>query len=117
MLVSDVPSSNAPGGADVRFFEEVGVVDSDEPTKIYAFSVLEPEHGACFNIGMGPDGTALISYSDLFGFYQLPDGTKWAEHGYLYDREDVVSIESTTILTRIGRVESVAADQCRTPLV
>ena len=65
-------------------------MDSDETSRIYAFSLDSPEHGACFNIGLGPDGTALISYSDLCALYELPDGTKWAEHGALYDMEDMV---------------------------
>jgi len=27
--------------------------------------------------------------------YQLPDGTKWAEHGNFYDCEDLVSVQNT----------------------
>lgn len=37
----------------------------------------------------------VISWSDLHVLYQLPDGTKWAEHGNFYDCEDVVSIQNT----------------------
>ena len=39
------------------------------------------------------DGEAnpIISWSDLHVLYQLPDGSKWAEHGNFYDCEDLVS--------------------------
>lgn len=33
----------------------------------------------------------IISWSDLHALYQLPDGTKWAEHGNYFDSEDMVS--------------------------
>ena len=68
------------------------MVDPDDARKSYRFDLLDRVHGACFNIGMGPDRTPLISWSDLYNFYQLPDGTKWAEHGCLYDREDLVTL-------------------------
>ena len=32
----------------------------------------------------------IISYSNLHAFYQLPDGTTWAEHGHFYDQDDLV---------------------------
>lgn len=39
------------------------------------------------------DGQAspVIGWNDLHVLYQLPDGSKWAEHGSLYDSEDLVS--------------------------
>ena len=37
----------------------------------------------------------VISWSDLHVLYQLPDGTKWAEHGNFYDCEDLVSKQNT----------------------
>lgn len=33
----------------------------------------------------------IISWSDLHVLYQLPDGSKWAEHGNFFDCEDLVS--------------------------
>lgn len=36
----------------------------------------------------------VISWSDLHVLYQLPDGTKWAEHGTFYDCEDLVSLQN-----------------------
>lgn len=33
----------------------------------------------------------VIGWNDLHVLYQLPDGSKWAEHGSLYDSEDLVS--------------------------
>lgn len=50
----------------------------------------EPTHCACFNIGLGQDGSPLISWSDLYAIYMLPDGSKWAEHGYFFDMDDLV---------------------------
>lgn len=73
----------------VKFFGEVDVVDPDDPAKIFSFVLSDPAHCACFNIGVGQDGSPLLSWSDLYSFYELPDGTKWAEHGYLYDAEDL----------------------------
>ena len=42
------------------------------------------------------DGQAspVIGWNDLHILYQLPDGSKWAEHGSLYDSEDLVSCYS-----------------------
>ena len=37
--------------------------------------------------------------ADLYSLYQLPDGSKWAEHGYFYDADDLeehVSHENAT---------------------
>ena len=76
--------------AGVQFFEEAAVTDPDSASRVYRFSVARPEHCACFNIGQGPDGSPLISWSDLAALYRLPDGTTWAEHGTLYDSEDLV---------------------------
>ena len=47
-------------------------------------------HCASFHMGVGKDGSPILSWSDLFAFYQLPDGSKWAEHGYFHDAEDLV---------------------------
>ena len=66
------------------------MTDPDSESKAYLFSVADQEHCACFNIGEGQDGSPLISWSDMMVLYQLPDGTKWAEHGSLYDTEDLV---------------------------
>ena len=33
----------------------------------------------------------VIGWNDLHILYQLPDGSMWAEHGNLYDSEDLVS--------------------------
>ncbi|CAD7698584.1 unnamed protein product [Ostreobium quekettii] len=74
---------------NVKFYEEVDVIDPDDPTKVFNFNLNDPAHCACFNIGVGEDGSPLLSWSDLYSFYELPDGTKWAEHGYLYDAEDL----------------------------
>lgn len=64
--------------------------DPDDPGKEYSFDLADTAHGACFNIGIGSDGSPLISWSDLHALYQLPDGTKWAEHGFFHDAEDMV---------------------------
>ena len=38
----------------------------------------------------GPNGKdPVISWSDLTALYELPDGSKWAEHGYFEDKEDL----------------------------
>jgi len=73
----------------IKFFEELHVIDADDTNRTFTFSLKDPDHCACFNIGEGKDGSPLLSWSNLFAFYQLPDGSKWAEHGYLYDREDL----------------------------
>ena len=38
------------------------------------------------------EANPIISWSDLHVLYQLPDGSKWAEHGNFYDCEDLVSL-------------------------
>ncbi|GMH33652.1 hypothetical protein BSKO_01486 [Bryopsis sp. KO-2023] len=73
----------------VKFFEELEVVDPDDCSRVFRFKLEDPTHCACFNIGVGEDGSPLMSWSDLSYFYELPDGTKWVEHGYLYDLEDL----------------------------
>ena len=50
----------------------------------------DTDHCACFNIGLGSDGSPLLSWSHLYAFYRLPDGSTWAEHDYLHDAEDLV---------------------------
>jgi len=77
--------------SNIKFFEELHVVDADDKNRMFTFSLQDPDHCACFNMGEGRDGSPLLSWSNLFAFYQLPDGSKWAEHGYLYDREDLES--------------------------
>ena len=44
------------------------------------------------DVFLDEDGEAnpIISWSDLHVLYQLPDGSKWAEHGNFYDCEDLV---------------------------
>ena len=77
--------------AGVRFYRAVSVVDPDDARKAYGFDLDgHPAHGACFHVGAGPDGTPLISWSDLRALYQLSDGSKWAEHGFFHDAEDLV---------------------------
>eukprot|EP00959_Pyramimonas_sp_CCMP1952_P377362 7904034-Pyramimonas_sp.AAC.1 len=60
----------------------------------------DPGHAACFRMSeSGDDMTMRISYSNLYSLYQLPDGSKWAEHGYFYDADDLeehVSHENAT---------------------
>ena len=48
----------------------------------------------CTLIADGPSDDAIISWSELYALYQLPDGTTWAEHGYFHDAEDVAGIAS-----------------------
>ncbi len=55
----------------------------------FTFSLREPSHGISFAIGEGDDGSPLLSYSVCHAFYQLPDGSKWAEHTDLYDVDDL----------------------------
>ncbi|CAL8460566.1 g95 [Coccomyxa elongata] len=73
----------------VCFYQAVTVQDPDDSQKEYRFDLADPVHGACFNIGIGPDGSPLISWSNLHALYELPDGTKWAEHGFFHDAEDM----------------------------
>ena len=79
-------------GAGVRFFAAVDVSDPDEPGRLYSFDLSNREHGPCFNIGQGADSTPLISWSNLYSLYELPDGSKWAEHGFFHDTEDMVGL-------------------------
>lgn len=84
------------GTRELRFFAMVTIVDADEPERVFTFDLTEPSeyvsHGACFNIGVGHDGSPLISYSSVRAFYQLPDGSMWAEHEDLYDSEDLAAL-------------------------
>ncbi len=53
----------------------------------------------------------VISWSDLHVLYQLPDGTKWAEHGNFYDCEDLVSVQNTMPIL-FGICSSLYASHC-----
>ena len=57
----------------------------------FTFSLRDPGHGISFAIGEGDDGSPLLSYSICHAYYQLPDGSKWAEHTDLYDVDDLRS--------------------------
>ena len=80
--------------AGVTFYSRCLVRDPDDPRRVYRFSTADKAHCASFNIGDGHDGSPLISWSDLHHMYTLPDGSKWAEHGLLYDSEDLVRPQS-----------------------
>ena len=87
-------------GKTPMFFAAVTIVDADEPDREFKFDLTEPltynSHGACFNIGIGNDGSPLISYSIVRSFYQLPDGSMWAEHEDFYDSEDLDALAKRT---------------------
>ncbi len=74
----------------MTFYGGVEVVDPDDSKKLYTFKLADKPHCACFNIGVGPEESPIISWSDLYCLYCLPDGTKWAEHGNYHDMEDLV---------------------------
>ena len=76
--------------AGVRFYQRATVADPDAPGAHFTFDLGDPAHAACFNVGVGPDGGTLISWSPLHALYTLPDGTAWAEHSNLWDAEDLV---------------------------
>lgn len=88
-----------PSLEGVQFFEQAVVADVleddqdgaqlDSQHVSYSFSVREPSHALSFAIGTGSDGSPLLTYSVPHAFYQLPDGSKWAEHTDLYDLDDV----------------------------
>eukprot|EP00892_Ulva_mutabilis_P007235 jgi/Ulvmu1/4884/UM020_0170.1 len=69
----------------------MSVADSDECDRLYSFSLAEPHHCPCFRIGVGGDGTPLLSWSRLKAMYRLPNGQVWAEHEDLWDTEDLRS--------------------------
>ena len=76
--------------AGVRFYQRATVADPDSPGAHFTFDLGDAAHAACFNVGVGPDGGTLISWSPLHALYTLPDGTAWAEHSNLWDAEDLV---------------------------
>lgn len=76
--------------AGVRFYQRATVADPDAPGAQFTFDLGDPAHAACFNVGVGPDGGTLISWSPLHALYTLPDGTAWAEHSNLWDADDLV---------------------------
>ena len=76
----------------MSFYSAVSVRDPDDLEKQFTFDLADTSHGACFNIGLGRDGSPIISWSDLHALYELPDGTKWAEHGFFHDAEDMVRL-------------------------
>ena len=52
--------------------------------------------------GTGDDGSPLLSYSTLCALYQLPDGSKWAEHIDYYDMVgSVVQLEPAVESARV----------------
>ncbi|KAK9841993.1 hypothetical protein WJX81_003057 [Elliptochloris bilobata] len=75
----------------VRFYQSVSVADPDSPGAHFGFDLADAAHAACFNVGVGPDGGTLISWSPLHALYALPDGSAWAEHSNLWDVEDLAS--------------------------
>lgn len=78
---------------EVKFYTRADVVSQDplDGGAVFRFDVRRPKlgHGVSFNIGAGPDGTPLLSYSSLRALYELPDGSKWCEHVDYYDLDDV----------------------------
>ena len=62
----------------------------------------QPIHCPCFHIGEGPDGTPLLSWSTVYCFYTLPDGTKWAEHSFLHDEDDLIAMGEKSGLSAEG---------------
>ena len=72
------------------FYQRATVADPDAPGAHFTFDLGNPAHAACFNVGVGPDGGTLISWSPLHALYTLPDGTAWAEHSNLWDADDLV---------------------------
>ena len=56
---------------------------------MFRFDLYQMGHGISFNIGTGGDGSPLLSYSTLCALYQLPDGSKWAEHVDYFDMDDL----------------------------
>ncbi len=38
--------------AGIKFFQKAEVVDPDDASKIYCFDLDDPQHCACFNIGI-----------------------------------------------------------------
>ena len=77
--------------AGVVFYSRVDVNDAEDVSRVYRFSVADPTHAACFNIGHGTlDDSPLISWSELVALYVMPDGTQWAEHCNFHDVEDLV---------------------------
>lgn len=74
----------------MRFYQRATVADPDSPGAHFTFDLGDPAHAACFNVGVGPDGGTLISWSPLHALYTLPDGTAWAEHSNLWDADDLV---------------------------
>ena len=74
----------------VSFYEGVDIQDADDPERVYSFRLSDPPHAACFRMSDSDHGNNIrISYSNCLSFYELPDGTKWAEHGYYYDKDDL----------------------------
>lgn len=73
----------------VRFYMEADVVDPDDEKRVYKFNLNSPWHCASLNLGQGPDGSPLLSYSDIHCFYELPDGSKWIQHGHFWDADDI----------------------------
>ena len=60
------------------------------------------------------DGQAspVIGWNDLHILYQLPDGTKWAEHGNLYDSDDLVSCHMPALLITVtGSLSVLSAER------
>eukprot|EP01025_Chloroclados_australasicus_P059478 TRINITY_DN7520_c0_g3_i1.p1 TRINITY_DN7520_c0_g3~~TRINITY_DN7520_c0_g3_i1.p1 ORF type:complete len:476 (+),score=69.74 TRINITY_DN7520_c0_g3_i1:38-1429(+) len=76
----------------VKFYNSAHVVDPDDPKRIFKFCLDKREHSANFGIGVSADGAPLLSYADLYAFYELPDATIWAEHGDLLDIEDLEAL-------------------------
>lgn len=72
----------------VIFYSGVAVTDPDVEAT-YTFLLSDTTHCPCFNIGVGADGSPLLSWSRLNAVYQLPDGSLWAEHENFYDLEDL----------------------------
>ena len=76
---------------NVRFFTRADVISHDplDNGLVFRFDLYQMGHGISFNIGTGRDGTPLLSYSTLCALYQLPDGSKWAEHVDYFDLDDL----------------------------
>ena len=65
------------------------------PTQSRLFQLVRLDHPSILPSPSAANSSdAIISWSDLYALYRLPDGSAWAEHSYLHDADDVGVYES-----------------------
>ena len=89
---------------DYQFYSRISVINDQGNT--YSWDLAEASNEvAVVEYGEDESGDAILVYADILGVY-TKDGEPWIEHGYFYDRAEIVrdkAVKSFLKKTEKGR--------------